>query len=364
MSNSEAKRLRKLGLMYQLTLSQVAEEMGITLPVLGKRKQPDDKRPVADHPMGNHMNLKTGEVQVIVRDFKIQTDVPVALRDTLEKYKDTVMSGKTPDGTFPRDYKANIELLPGATPRMLKAYRLTPKEREELESQIAKLLAKGWIRPSSSAWGAPVLFAPKSDGGLRMCVDYQMLNAATKKLNYPMPHVQESLDSFKGASVFTTLDLVAGFHQISVAEEDRHKTAFRTSDGLYEYTVMPMGLANAPAIFQRAMNNTLKAYTGLKGFVRVYMDDIIIFSKNMTEHAKHVEAVLAALSNEGYCCRPEKCVFGADEVPYLGHVISGDGLSVDPMKVALVKDWPAPTDVNQVRSFVGLVQYFWRFIQA
>ena len=126
---------------------------------------------------------------------------------------------------------------------------------------------------------------------------------------------------------------------------------------------MPMGLANAPAIFQRAMNNTLKAYTGLKGFVRVYMDDIIIYSKNMTEHAEHVEAVLAALSNEGYCCRPEKCVFGADEVPYLGHVISGDGLSVDPMKVALVKDWLAPTDVNQVRSFVGLVQYFRRFIK-
>ena len=342
LSCREAKHMQKLGMLYQLTLNEVKEH---------------------ELPPPPTVRLPRGEVQVIVRDFKVQKVIPEALQPAVDKYSDTVLSGKPPDGNHCREYAATIDLLPGATPRMLRAYRLTPKEREELETQVAKLLAKGWIRPSNSAWGAPVLFAPKSDGGLRMCVDYRMLNAATQKLNYPMPHIQEALDSFNGATVFTTLDLVAGFHQISVAEQDRHKTAFRTSDGLFEYTVMPMGLANAPAIFQRAMNQALGKYTGLKGFVRVYMDDIIIFSRNMDEHAGHVEAVLAALEAEGYCCRPDKCVFGADSVPYLGHVVSADGLSVDPLKVGLVRDWPAPTDVNQVRSFVGLVQYFRRFIK-
>ena len=125
---------------------------------------------------------------------------------------------------------------------MMKGYRLTPKERAELEEQINKMIAKGWIRPSTSSWGAPVLFAPKSDGGLRMCIDYRMLNASTVRNAYPLPNIQDALDGFSGATVFSTLDLAAGFHQIVLDEKSRHLTAFRTDQGLYEYNVMPMGV--------------------------------------------------------------------------------------------------------------------------
>ena len=369
MSTSEAKRLRRAGMLYQLVVERQADEMENNEPLPGVRddgvahKRSRDEmewEPTRPVPFVKPPN---GQVNIIIRDFKVQTDIPRLLQPVIDAYRENVMSGKPPNGEVPRDYRASIELLPGATPRMLRAYRLTPKELQELNEQVQKLLAKGWIRPSSSAWGAPVLFAPKSDGGLRMCVDYRMLNAATKKLNYPMPHAQESLDSFKGSKVFSTLDLVAGFHQISMEEADKEKTAFRTADGLFEYNVMPMGLANAPAIFQRAMNDIVGKIPGSAKFVRVYMDDIIIHSRNMEEHVEHLRSVLEALKRNGYCCRADKCIFGAPSVPYLGHVVSGDGLAVDPAKVALVKDWPAPTDVNQIRSFVGLVQYFRRFIK-
>ena len=225
MSASEAKRLRRLGLLYQLDLKEVQPQVPVTEPPSRKRRRVGWADEYADPAAAHTPRLPRGEVHVIVRDFKVQENMSPLFQTIVDQYKDTVMSGKSPDGTFPREYTASIKLLPGASPRMLKAYRLTPKERKELDEQIKKLLAKGWIRPSSSAWGAPVLFAPKSDGGLRMCVDYRMLNAATKKLNYPMPHIQESLESFKGATLFSTLDLVAGLHQISVNEADRHETA-------------------------------------------------------------------------------------------------------------------------------------------
>ena len=265
------------------------------------------------------------------------------------------------DGLSERDYQATIDLLPGATPRMMRGYRLTPKERAELVEQIKKMIAKGWIRPSSSSWGAPVLFAPKSDGGLRMCIDYRMLNASTVRNAYPLPNIQDALDGFAGASVFSTLDLAAGFHQIVLKEESRHLTAFRTDQGLYEYNVMPMGLANAPAMFQKAMHDTLRPF--MNKFVTVYMDDIIIYSKNMDEHAKHLKLVLQVMSKAGYKCRRDKCCFGVPSVIFLGHVVSGDGLAVDPAKVKVVNDWQSPANVGDVRSFVGLVQYFKRFVK-
>ena len=195
-----------------------------------------------------------------------------------------------------------------------------------------------------------------------MCVDYRVLNSQTVKLNFPMPHAQESLDSFKGSSVFSALDLVAGFHQISVAEADRHKTAFRASQGLYEYNVMPMGLTNAPAIFQRAMNNALGNLCGPGGCCVVYLDDIIIHSATMEEHAIHLRAVLQALSKHGYSCALKKCHFGLASVPYLGHVVSGEGLAIDPAKLEMISKWPVPKDVGEVRVLVGMVQYCKRFI--
>ena len=162
---------------------------------------------------------------VVQRICEAQTDIPPELQPILEE---ECSIWEAADGLSHRDYQAVIDLLPGATPRMMRGYRLTPKERADLIEQIKKMIAKGWIRPSSSSWGAPVLFAPKSDGGLRMCIDYRMLNASTVRNAYPLPNVQDALDGFAGASIFSTLDLAAGFHQIVLKEESRHLTAFRT----------------------------------------------------------------------------------------------------------------------------------------
>ena len=300
-------------------------------------------------------------VSMIQRDFKVQEDVHPLLRKVLDKYP-SVMSGNPPDGSISRDAYCTIDLMPGSTPKMLRSYRLTPLERTELDAQVAKMLEKHWIRPSSSPWASPVLFVHKSDGGLRMCVDFRKLNAQTIPINYPMPHPQESLDSFAGAKIFSTLDLVSGFHQISIMESDRYKTAFRGTKGLYEYTVMPLGLVNAPAIFQRAMHAALGPLCGPGGCCVVYLDDIIIFSKTLEEHQRHLDSVLAALDVHHYSCSPKKCTFGLSSVPYLGHIVSADGLSPDPAKISIISEWPAPTNLTELRSFIGLIQYCRRFI--
>ena len=332
----------------QAHLKGVLGRVLITLPKQGKYISPEE--------IGK--NVDSAFAMVAQRIFTEQTEFDPLLRPILEAEASV---WESTEGLSERSYQAEIDLLPGAQARMMRSYRLTPKERDELVKQITKMIEKGWIRPSSSSWGAPVLFAPKSDGGLRMCIDYRMLNAATVRNAHPLPHVQDALDGFAGAEVFSTLDLAAGFHQIVLKEESRHLTAFRTDQGLYEYNVMPMGLANAPAMFQKAMNDMLRPF--MNKFVTVYMDDIIIYSKNMEEHAEHLKQVLAVMSKYGYKARKDKCCFGVSSVPFLGHVVSGKGLSVDPSKVTLVENWPAPLDVGQVRSFVGLVQYFKRFIK-
>ena len=306
-------------------------------------------------------NRYRARITMIQRDFQVQTQIHPDLASVLADFP-TVLSGVPPDGSDSRTAHCTIELIPGSTPRLLRSYRLTPLEKAELSTQIQKMLDKGWIRPSTSSWASPVLFVPKSDGGLRMCVDYRILNAQTQPLNYPMPHAQESLDSFAGSTIFSTLDLVSGFHQIGVAECDRHKTSFRGTNGQYEFNVMPMGLTNAPAIFQRAMHKALGSLCGNQGCSVVYLDDIIIHSRNLAEHATHLRLVLAALHKEGYSCTLKKCSFGLSSVPYLGHIVSADGLSPDPAKIDIISAWPTPTNVSDVRAFVGIVQYCRRFI--
>ena len=300
-------------------------------------------------------------MSVIQRDFKIQEDIHPSIQAILHKYP-AVMSGIPRDGTVHRDSYCKIELLPGATSKMLRSYRLTPLERKELDTQIDKMLEKHWIRKSTSPWASPVLFVHKSDGGLHMCVDFRKLSAQTVPINYPMPHPQESLDNFSGSKISSTLHLVSGFHQISIQEEDRHKTDFRGTTGLYEYTVMPLGLVNAPAIFQQAMHHALGPLCGVNGCCVVYIDDIIIHSKSMEEHLVHLDLVLAALSKHHYTCSPKKCAFGLSSVPYLGHIVSDKGLSPDPAKIKIINDWPVPTNLAQLRSFIGIVQYCRRFV--
>ena len=256
-----------------------------------------------------------------------------------------------------------VPLQEGAIPPSLHQYRLSQAQLKELESQIRTLLAKGWIQPSSSPFGAPVVFAPKPDGTWRMCVDYRALNKITVKNRWPLPRIDDMLDKLSTAKCFSSLDLTHGYHQIRLSPEDIPKTAFRTHLGLYEYTVIPMGLTNAPATFQRVMNETF-ADEIAAGFVVVYLDDILVFSDSPEEHLKHLRDVLQKLQDTHFYAKRKKCRFFQAELKYLGFIVGNGQLRPDPSKIQSVVDWPVPTTKDEVRSFLGLTNYFRRFVQG
>ena len=192
-----------------------------------------------------------------------------------------------------RDIEFLIELLPGTGPISKRPYRMPTKGLEEIKKQIKKLLDKGYIRPSSSPWGSPVLLVEKKDGSLRMVVDYRGLNEVTIKNKYPLPMINDLFDRLQGAKVFSKIDLRSGYHQLKIREQDIPKTAFTTRYGLYEYTVMSFGLTNAPAYFMNLMNKVFMEF--LDKFVVVFIDDILVFSKNEEEHEEHLRLVLEKL---------------------------------------------------------------------
>ncbi len=250
---------------------------------------------------------------------------------------------------------------PDAPPPFFSTYRLSVLELDECKKQLADLLARGFIEPSESPFGAPILFVRKKGGALRFCVDYRALNKITIKNRYAIPRAEELFDRLQGASIFSKIDLESGYWQIRVADEDVHKTAFRTRYGHYQFKVMPFGLTNAPATFQSAMNNMFNRY--LDEFVVIFLDDILIFSKDPTKHAQHLTIVLQTLRKNGYFARLHKCSFGEKTVEFLGHVISYNTISMDKEKLQGVQDWPTPTTIKQVRGLLGLAGYYRRLIQ-
>ena len=224
------------------------------------------------------------------------------------------------------------------------------------------MLEAGAIRPSSSPWGAPVLFAKKPDGSLRFCVDYRALNKITVKDSYPLPRHEDLMDRLGSAKFFTTLDLRSGYWQCRIAEEDVPKTAFLTRYGLYEWVVMPMGLTNAPATFMRTMNNLFKDL--LDEGVVVFLDDVLIYSNTSEGHFKLLEKVLAHLRRYEFYCKLKKCSFLRRTTTFLGFDISPEGLRISDAKIRSLKEWPKPTTVQQVQSFLGFVQFFRKFIKG
>ncbi|WVZ63853.1 LOW QUALITY PROTEIN: hypothetical protein U9M48_013451 [Paspalum notatum var. saurae] len=241
-------------------------------------------------------------------------------------------------------------------------YRMAPDELKELKTQLQEQLDKGFIRPSSSPWGCPALFVEKKDqGGKRLCVDYRPLNAVTVKNKYPLPHIDILFDQLGGATVFSKIDLRSGYHQIKVREEDIPKTAFSTHYGLYEYLVMSFGLTNAPAFFMYLMNSVFM--NELDKFVVVFIDDILVYSKNEKEHEEHLRIVLSRLREHKLYAKFSKCAFWLKEVAFLGHILSAKGVAVDPSKVEDVLNWKQPQTVTEIRSFLGLAGYYRRFIK-
>lgn len=255
-----------------------------------------------------------------------------------------------------------IHTVEGAIPPNRPPFRLSRPEREEAERQVTELLEAGRIVPSSSPFGAPVLFVPKADGTMRMCIDYRELNKITVKNTYPLPRIDDLMDNLGGAKYFSSLDLTSGYHQLGLHKQDWPKTAFNTHIGKFEWRVLPFGLTNAPAVFQTAMNRVFGPH--LNRFVCVYLDDILIFSKTEEEHFQHLHVVLTLLRQHNLKAKRKKCVFFTPELKFLGHVVSAAGMKPDPSKINTVVEWPQPRSTYELRSFLGLANYFRRYMRG
>jgi hypothetical protein len=255
----------------------------------------------------------------------------------------------------------SIELAPGAVPVSRTPYRMSTPELIELKLQLKEMMDKGYIRPNASPWGAPTLFVKKKYGTLRLCIDYRQLNKTTIKNKYPLTRIDELSDQLNDASIFSKIDLRYGYHQVRIKDEDIYKTTSRTRHGHYEFVVFPFGLTNPPATFMCLMNNVLSKF--LEKFVLVFINDILIYSKNREEHAEHLKPVLQVLREHQLYAKFSKCDFFHKQVHYLGHVICEEGVAVDPEKIKYIMEWPTPKDVFDVRSFMGLEGYYRRFIK-
>jgi hypothetical protein len=261
------------------------------------------------------------------------------LEQLLQEFDD-VLSG-LPEGLPPsRAGDHYIRLEPGTSPPHSRIYPLSGAQLQELRAQLQELLERGFIRPSTSPFGAPILFVPKKDGGWRLCVDYRALNKVTVRNEHPLPRIDEMFEQLHGSCVFSKLDLASGYHQIRMHADSIEKTAFKTRYGHYEFVVMPFGLTNAPATFQSVMNSILAPY--LDRFVLVYLDDILIYSKSVSEHLEHLRVVLTVLREQKFYCKKSKCLFAAKEIEYLGHLLTPYGVRVDPRKLKLFLTGPLP----------------------
>ncbi|GJZ64092.1 putative reverse transcriptase domain-containing protein [Tanacetum coccineum] len=303
----------------------------------------------------NHpFNIDLMPVEMGSFDIIIGMDWLSRYQETKDKSKEKRLEDVPIVQDFPEVFPKD---LPARAP-----YRLASSEMKELSEQQKKLSDKGFIRPSSSPWGASVLFVKKKDGLFRMCIDYRELNKLTVKNRYPLPRIDDLFDQLQVSSVYSKIDLRLGYHQLRVREEDILKTAFRTRYGHYEFQVMPFGLTNAPAVFMDLMNHVCKLY--LDKFVIVFIDDILIYSKNKKEHEEHLKAILELLKKEELYAKFSKCEFWIPKVQFLGHVIDSQGIHVDPAKIESIKYWASPTTPTEICKFLGLVRYYRRFIEA
>ena len=275
------------------------------------------------------------------------------------------------DDVFPEELPAHlpisrsidhrIELIPGSIPPSRSMYRMSPKEIDEIKKQLTELLEKGLVQPSKSPFGAPILMVKKKDGTLRMCIDYRALNAITIKNRYPLPRVDELFDRLQGAKYFSKIDLRSGYWQIRIHPDDVPKTAFRTRYGHFEWLVLPMGLTNAPATFMHLMHEIFRPF--LDDFVIVFLDDILIYSKNLIDHRRHLRTVLDVLRQNKLYAKKSKCDFFRDHIEFLGHRIDREGIHMMDDKVKAIREWPTPKSIDDIRCFLGTIGYYRKFIK-
>jgi hypothetical protein len=285
---------------------------------------------------------------------------PPHIKQLLATYQDVFQDPHTLPP--PRSYDHAIPLIPGATLVNSRPYHYSPHHKTEIEAQVKQLLQSGFITHSHSPFAFPVLLVKKKDGTWRFCIDYRKLNDLTIKNRFPMPIIDEILDELAGSTYFTKLDMKASYHQIRMLPEDEFKTAFKTHHDHYQFKVMPFGLTNAPATFQCVMNQILQPF--LRKFVLVFLDDILIYSSSLDHHTKHLQLVLQTLRDNQLFLKLSKCSFAQHKLEYLGHIISSAGVATNPQKIAAMLHWPKPTNVTEVRAFLGLTGYYRKFVKG
>ncbi|XP_073116059.1 uncharacterized protein [Elaeis guineensis] len=303
--------------------------------------------------------------QLVIENAKQVPDeevsLPSQMTEILEKFTD-VFPKELPKRLPPiRGIEYQIDLIPGSALPYRPAYRCNFEEAKELQRQVVDLLEKGYVREFMSSCLVSALLNPKKNGSMRMCVVGRAINKITVKYRYSIPRLDDMLDELHGAKIFSKIDLRSGYHQIHMKEGDEWKTACKTNFGLYEWTIMPFGLSNAPSTFMRLINYVLRKF--ISDFMVVYFDDILIFSRNQKKHMKHLRGVFEVLRQEKLYGNLKKCPFCQNRIVFLGYVVSQHKMKVNEEKMKAIKEWPVPTNVSEVRSFHDLVSFYRRFVK-
>ncbi|XP_019414910.1 PREDICTED: uncharacterized protein LOC109326644 [Lupinus angustifolius] len=305
-------------------------------------------------------NIEGGLLQSLTTHAE-QLVILAAIAQLIEEFRD-IFEKPVQLPPLRKGHNHQIPLLQDINPVNMRPYKYAKHQKDIIEKLLQEMLDSGIIQNSNSPYASPVVLVGKKDGSWRLCVDYRGLNKGTVKDRFPIPLVEDLMDELPGSTIFSKLDLRAGYHQVRMETSDIYKNAFRTHRGHYEYLVMPFGLTNAPATFQGFMNAIFSEF--LRKFLLVFFDDILIYSKSLDEHVDHLKRVLQFMQRHALFAKKSKCYFGVDMVEYLGHFISAQGVSTDASKISVVKDWPLPQTLKQLRCFLGLASYYRRFVKG